>query len=219
MPPRSSSHQAHSLVRRYSPWASMYASTPRGPGSGCSGPRRARRRRSCEAIPIGGMDTVGSAGPRGRGRASAPARPASIPGRLTTTSVASSGDPLGLPPVREVGQAVGADEEEQVVLGPLGGGPPPASRRCSAARAAGSRSRRPRRPGAPRWRSGPSPGGRPPAVRSPGLCGGAPATTNQTRSSPQRLAARLGQDQVPQVDRVERPAEQAQSHRSGVLLR
>ena len=137
------------------------------------------------------------------------------PGAVDHDDRGQLGDPLGLAPVGEIGQAVGADQEEQVVLGPVARGPPPGSRRCSGGRAVGPRSPRPRRPGGPRWRSGPSPGGRPPAVRSPGLCGGAPATTNQTRSRPQRLAARLGQDQVPQVDRVERPAEQPQSHRVG----
>ena len=47
--------------------------------------------------------------------------------------------------------------------------------------------------------------GRDPA--RPGLCGGAPAGTNRTRSRPEGLARLLGDRQVAVVDRVERAAE------------
>ena len=65
------------------------------------------------------------------------------------------------------------------------GGRPPASRRCNAGRGAWPRCPRPRMPGGRRSRSATISRRWPTAVRPPGLCGGEPATTSQTRSSPQ----------------------------------
>ena len=136
----------------------------------------------------------------------------SMPGRLTTTIVASRAMPAGLAPGGQVHQAVGADQEEQLVLGPLAvdrlqrldavmrAGPRGLDVGDLERRVAGDRdpghlqAMGDRRPVAPlvRRRAGDH---EPDPVQAA------------------RLAALLGQDQVAQVDRVERPAEKPQSHR------
>ena len=130
-----------------------------GPGSGCSAPSATRRRRSCEAMPIGGtgMVQIGRVpGPRsGRWAGSNE----SIPGRLTTTIVASCAIRPGSSPGGEVGQAVGADQEEEFVVGPVAADRVQGLDAVVRAGPAASRGRRPRTRGDPPRRSGPSPGG------------------------------------------------------------
>ena len=148
-------------------------------------PSARRRRRSCEAMPIGGIVTVDHRlGVGAEVRGTRPRRRVD-PGAVDHDHGRQPRDPLGLRQWGRSARLSAPIRKKRSSLGPFARGPPRASRRCSGGRAGWPRSRRPRRRGGPPRRSGPSPGGRRPCVRSPGLCGGAPATTNQTRSSPQ----------------------------------
>ena len=123
------------------------------------------------------------------------------------------GDPVGLP-ARTAGRPGCRRRSGRRVRRPAArDGPPPASRRCSAGPGRRASSSETSNAGWPATAIRTISSRCASAVRSPGLCGGTPATTNQTRSSPHASRHELGQDQVPQVDRVERAAEQPQSHR------
>ena len=107
-----------------------------------------------------------------------------MPGRLTTTIVASCAIRSGSRQEGKIGQAVGADQEEQIVVRGARGGPIRASRRCSAGRDAWSRSPRPRTSGARRSRSGPSPADGPPRSVRPACA--AARRRPRTRPGPAR---------------------------------
>ena len=147
---------------------------------------------------------AGADGRRARGRAGAVGSTSSMPGRLTTTIVASR---RSAPGSRQSGRSARLSapiRKKSSSPGPLAADGRSASRRCNAARAGWPRYRRPRTPGARRSRSGPSPGG---ATRRPiaRLVRRLARHHEPDPVEPARLAALLGQDQVPQVDRVERP--------------
>ena len=199
---------------RYSP-APQYTPRPRAaPGSGCSAPRprggggRARR---CRSAGRHALDRPGVGAEVGRARAAG-----SMPGRFTTTIVASSAIRSGR---RQRGGRPGCRRRS----GRTGrrragrGGRLPASRRCNAGRGRCASTSETSNAGCPAVAIR--------AISSRSATGVRPARLVRRRARPPRtrpgpaarLAARLGQDQVPQVDRVERPAEQAQAHRGSIL--
>ena len=82
-------------LSRYNPFASMYASTPRGTMKRMLLPSASRRRRSLEAMPMGGIVTSCSGFASGPKSGKAAGSTSSMPGRLTTTIVASRAIPRG----------------------------------------------------------------------------------------------------------------------------
>ena len=125
-----------------------------------------------------------------------------MPGRLTTTIVASRAIAAGLAPRRQLDHAVGPDQEEEVVARPFLPHRPPVYRRYNEALAAcasisdASNAECPAmaiRTISSRWAS------RRPI---PSLVRRFPRDHEPDPIQPARLAALLGQDQVPEMDRV-----------------
>ena len=134
------------------------------------------------------------------------------PGAVDHDQRGQGGDPVGLAPKGEIDEAVGADQEEEVVAGTLGGDGREGLGAVVGAGAAGldlgdleggvaGR-------GDPRHLQ--AVGHRRPAGR---LVRRRPRHHEPDPVQRAGLAAGLGQEQVPQVDRVERAAEDAQPHR------
>ena len=126
-------------------------------------------------------------------------------------------DPLGFAPVGEIGQTIGTDQEEELILGSLAAD---LLERVDAVMRAGPArlELRYRKRGMARGRDPDhlqAIGDRSPVAR---LVRRRAGDHKPDLVKPAGLAAALGQDQVPQVDRIKRPPEQPYSHWFGSQL-
>ena len=119
-------------------------------------------------------------------------------------------DGLGLAPLGQRVGHVAADDEGQLVLRALRHGAPAGYRPCTTARRVGVDARHaraarrpPRRAGTARRRCST------PGSSSTSLCGGVPTGTSTHAVEPELVAGLLRADEVADVRRVERPAEEA----------